>query len=289
MFVRMYLYILFIFIIYLNIVYIVYVPARDTVTLTWLDDLCNVIQSRPNAEFIIARKYVDGPFSTKYVDYTMMDCTVDARGKFDFLYRPVFGDHIHLGYSLYINDTYFTMRDHNMSHNVPYEKGPSCSNAPPYAYVKKWYHTGVHTHCDQIIHVHPFSAPRELRVEGRKANLGMWFENVGIFLHGDKFEIPGYGLVKLTLEYFVHVDDPFPVLKTSDPNEIQNLWLVDHQGFVMLYSKERGRKNSKVLHYKKSLNYPKRLSRMYVSFYACQFVILVPCDLLQNQMGDTVS
>lgn len=258
----MFLYIVLLFVIYLNIVYVLYVPTKDMITLTWMDDLCAAMYTRPNFEFLIARKHTETPFSTKYIDYTIKNCTVDVRGKVEFLYRPVFGDHIHLGYSMYINNTYLTMRDHNMTHDVPYETGPSCSNAPPYAYRKIWYHTGVHTHCDQIIHVHPFSAPRELRVEGRKANLGMWFENVGIFLHGDKFEIPGHGLIKLKMQYFVHVNDPFPALTTDDPNEIQNLWLVDHQGYVALYDKERGRVNKKVLSYKKSINYPVRLSRM---------------------------
>ena len=51
---------------------------------------------------------------------------------------------------------------------------------PKYAYTKQWFHSGVHTHCDNIIHVHPWSAPRELRVEGKSVTLGTWFESVGI-------------------------------------------------------------------------------------------------------------
>ena len=73
------------------------------------------------------------------------------------------------GLCIKTKNKFITLRDHNMSHNVKYESNPpSCPNPPKYAYVKKWYHTGVHTHCDNIIHVHPFSAPRELRVEGKK-------------------------------------------------------------------------------------------------------------------------
>ena len=149
----------------------------------------------------------------------------------------------------------------------------------------------MHTHCDQIIHVHPFSAPRELRVEGRKANLGMWFENVGIFYHPstNQFEIPGVGNVYLTLAYFVHVLDEYPALVTQDANEIQNLWLVDHQGFVALYNENRGLKNEKVLSYKKSINYPKRFNKKYSSFYVHQFVTLSPCGLLQIQTRCTLS
>lgn len=258
---KMYVYVLIIFMIYLNVLYVMYVPSFDTILLTWTDNLCSAIRQRPNPEFIVARKYTRTPFSTTYQDFNMTHCQVDPAGEYDFLYRPIFGDHIHLGYTMYINNKYITLRDHNMSHNVPYETGPSCSNPPPYAYVKKWYHTGVHTHCDQIIHVHPFSAPRELRVEGRKANLGMWFENVGIFFHpSGLFEIPGAGMVHLTMEYYIDVRDEYPALVTQDPTEILNLWLVDHHGFVLMYNKERGKKNDRVLSYKKS-NYPKRINK----------------------------
>lgn len=257
--------------VYLNIVYIMYIPNHDTISLSWMDNLCDAMYHRSNPEFLIARKYIENSYTTTFIDYTIENCSYDVRGNFEFKYRPMFGDHIHLGYSMYIDNKYLTMRDHNMTHNVAYEIGPSCSNAPPYAYQKIWYHTGVHTHCDQIIHVHPFSAPRELRVEGRKANLGMWFENVGIFLHGEHFEIPGAGLVRLKMAYYVHVTDPFPAFVTDDPYEIQNLWLVDHQGFVSLYNRDRGRKNTKVLNYKKSINYPKRLSKTYFASFLHQY------------------
>ena len=287
----MYVYILFLFAIYLNIVYVMYVPMQDRIYLTWADNLCSAILQRPNPEFLVARQHILGKFSSQYHDFNLTHCDVDATGQFEFLYRPIFGDHIHIGYSLFVNGRQHIMRDHNMSHNVPYETKPSCSNAPPYAYVKKYYHTGVHTHCDQIIHVHPFSAPRELRVEGRKANLGMWFENVGIFYHPqyDMFEIPDIGMVKLKMAYYVHVNDKFPSFVTQDAIEIQNLWLVDHQAFVALYDDERAPKNKKVLLYKKSINYPKRFNKRYSSFYVHQFETLFPYDLLLIQRHCTVS
>ena len=99
----MYIYILFIFVVYLNLIYVLYIPNQNRIYLSWADNLCSAISTRPNPEFIIARKYVETPFTTSYVDYNSSYCNVDARGSFEFMYRPVFGDHIHLGYSMYIN------------------------------------------------------------------------------------------------------------------------------------------------------------------------------------------
>ena len=258
-----FVYISLIILIYINISYITYVPNYDKFYMSWMDDLCDAMNNYKNAEFLVARKIIQNDFTEYYEQYNTTFCNVDPIGEWKFLYRPIFGDHIHLGYSLHINDQFITLRDHNLTHNVKYEDHPpSCPNAPPYAYVKQWYHTGVHTHCDDIIHVHPFSAPRELRVEGKKVNLGIWFENVGIFYHpsSNKFEIPNHGLVNLKLSYFAHVSDKKPSFQTSDPIKILNTWLVDHQGFVSLSDTDKWYKNNKVLDYKKHpKNYPKRI------------------------------
>ena len=259
------MYIIFIsliILIFVNIHYVSYVRNYDRFHMSWYDNLCDTIRHYPSPEFILARKYIKDGFTEYYEEYNLSHCQyINPIGEWNLQYRPVFGDHIHLGYSLHINNNRITLRDHNMSHNVPYENKPSCPNPPNYAYIKKWYHTGVHTHCDDIIHVHPFSAPRELRVEGRKINLGIWFENVGIFYHPnvDKFEIPGFGLTKLNLAYFVHVNDDQPAFQTDNPIKILNTWLVDHQGFVSLSDSNKWYRDYKVLNYKKHPKYyPKR-------------------------------
>lgn len=258
------IYISLVVIIFINIQYVTYVPNNKRFFMSWIDDLCDTMREYNNPEFILARKYFKDGFTEYYEEYDMKNCQyVAAKGQWNLKYRPVFGDHIHLGYALKIKNTFVTLRDHNMSHNVQYETNPpSCPNPPKYAYVKKWYHTGIHTHCDNIIHVHPFSAPRELRVEGRNVNLGIWFENVGIFYHPTSkvFEIPDHGFVKLFLAYYVHVNDQKPAFTTDDPIKILNTWLVDHQGFISLSDDNTNNKNTKVLKYKKHPdNYPKRI------------------------------
>jgi|TARA_B110000091_G_scaffold167876_1_gene179732 hypothetical protein len=72
-------------------------------------------------------------------------------------------------------------------HDRPYkedilyeQKEDSCRIPGNIAYTKLWPHAGVHTHCDGIIHVHPWSSPHVLRHEGRQLTLGMWFDQVGI-------------------------------------------------------------------------------------------------------------
>ncbi len=53
--------------------------------------------------------------------------------------------------------------------------------------VRTWEGTGVHTHGDGIIHIHPFT-PSE---EGRGARLVKWFEYGGGLLDGSRMRIPG--------------------------------------------------------------------------------------------------
>ena len=96
--------------------------------------------------------------------------------------RPVSGDHIHMAMSIWINGL-----PRQAEHDRPYEedipceqKEQTCREPGNIAYTKLWPHAGVHTHCDGIIHVHPWSAPAVLRREGRFVTLGMWFDQVGI-------------------------------------------------------------------------------------------------------------
>lgn len=101
--------------------------------------------------------------------------------------RPIVGDHIHSAMSIYINNEPKIDAEHDRSfmqeikYEPPYYKGSICKVPGDIAYTKLWPHSGVHTHCDGLIHVHPWSAPYVLRKEGLDIRLQMWFDQVGIY------------------------------------------------------------------------------------------------------------
>ena len=181
--------------------------------------------------------------------------------------RPIVGDHIHLGMVLSVNNQVFNFHDRNMSQPIPYEDDNypvTCPSPGDFAYEKRWYHNGVHTHCDGIIHVHPWSAPDQLRVEGRKVRLKMWFESVGIEVSSDgqSLKLPGQKdyIHDWNMEYYVNVMDDDPHFQTTSVEEIVNLWLVDHHGEILLWQGgDKPEKDYRVLKYKKHPdNYPRR-------------------------------
>lgn len=101
--------------------------------------------------------------------------------------RPVVGDHIHMAISFWIHGKARTSVEHDrnpietMHYEPPFGKDPHVCHVPGnVSYQKVWPHAGVHTHCDGLIHVHPWSAPRTLRKEGLDVTLGLWFDQVGI-------------------------------------------------------------------------------------------------------------
>lgn len=101
--------------------------------------------------------------------------------------RPVVGDHIHMAVSFWIHGEPRTFAEHDreplqsLSYEPPFGKDTNiCKVQGDVAYQKVWPHAGVHTHCDGLIHVHPWSAPRSLRKEGLDVTLGLWFDQVGI-------------------------------------------------------------------------------------------------------------
>ena len=96
--------------------------------------------------------------------------------------RPVSGDHIHMAMSIWVNNVpRQAEHDRPYEEDIPYEEKEDICRVPGnIAYTKLWPHAGVHTHCDGVIHVHPWSAPTVLRREGRFVTLGMWFDQVGI-------------------------------------------------------------------------------------------------------------
>ena len=140
----------------------------------------------------------------------------------------------------------------------------TCPSPGDFAYEKRWYHNGVHTHCDGIIHVHPWSAPAQLRVEGRKIRLKLWFESVGIEVSPDNqgLKLPGQDeyIYDRNMEYYLDVTDDFPVFRSNTVEEIINLWLVDHHGEILLWQGgDKPKKDYRVVEYKSHpINYPKR-------------------------------
>lgn len=106
-------------------------------------------------------------------------------GRWSVQARPVVGDHIHMAISFWIHGEPRTQAEHDRPpiENIAYETGKDtdiCQQPGDIAYQKTWPHAGVHTHCDGLIHVHPWSAPRALRKEGLDVQMGLWFDQVGI-------------------------------------------------------------------------------------------------------------
>jgi len=101
--------------------------------------------------------------------------------------RPIVGDHIHMDASFWINDKPRINAEHDrhpieqLEYEPPFGKDEHLCKVPGnISYEKMWPHAGVHTHCDGLIHVHPWSAPRVIRKEGLDVTLGMWFDQVGV-------------------------------------------------------------------------------------------------------------
>ena len=232
--------------IYISTFYIIQTPISRSYYFSNFQSMCSIFAED---KFRVARLQSETAFSTSYVDYFPENCSDDSipftwtNSRWNLLYRPIVGDHIHLLYKIYIDGKPVIFHDRNLTEKIPYEKMPeACPSTVDYAYQKSWYHTGVHSHCDKspsdggIIHVHPWSAPRQLRVEGREANLGMFFESVGIersttnkgFLIHGKYR-------KMKLAYYTHVNNSQYSFVSNDEEEIMNLWLVDCHGAVLLF------------------------------------------------------
>ncbi len=231
---------------------------------------CQIFGHTKHPNFAVAARIDESPFTFRTYKVTNKNCDrMVVYGKWSIKYRPLSGDHIHLGIAIRENGEDLTLRDRKLVEPIPYEDytpSDTCIHPPKYAYTKQWYHSGVHTHCDNIIHVHPWSAPRELRVEGKSVVLGTWFESVGISVRPEDntLRMPNSTYRQWTLEYYVYVKDTYPVLTTTSVEEMVNLWLVDHHGFIKLYDSTsiNPPKDMKVLEYKSVSKfygkYPKR-------------------------------
>jgi hypothetical protein len=217
-------------------------------------------------EFIEIKDESPYSFQTYRFDCTMPYTPYSSKRRF----RPIVGDHVHQGIAISVDGKPYTLRDRNLTEPVPYEDfkpSDSCPNPPRYAYIKQWYHTGVHTHCDNIIHIHPWSAPKKLRVEGKDVTFKLWMESVGIEVGSltNVLRVPGdpRGFRDgWTLEYYAHVNDEQPAFTTKNVEEMANLWLVDHHAFIKLYLGSSPEKQYEVLNYyskSKFGEYPNRL------------------------------
>jgi hypothetical protein len=238
-----------------------------------IQDICYFIKVSPDTpEFTVLRQVKYNQFSSEVIDHTLQNCNASRYpiyNKYSLVKRPVVGDHIHLSMVLSVNNHVYNFHDRNMSQPIPYEVDNypvTCPNPGSFSYEKRWYHTGVHTHCDgNIVHVHPWSAPKQLRVEGRSVILKMWFESVGIEVSPDKtgLKLPNTDtyIKDWNMEYYVNVQDDMPAFATKDVETISNLWLVDHHGAILLWSGGvKPDKDYKVLKYKSHpTNYPKRI------------------------------
>ena len=204
---------------------------------------CQIFSYASHPNFALAAQKDESPFTFKIFKVTNENCNdYGIQGKWTIKYRPIVGDHIHLGISIRENNVDLTLRDRKLVENIPYEDfkpSDTCIHPPKYAYTKQWFHSGVHTHCDNIIHVHPWSAPRELRVEGKSVTLGTWFESVGIAVSSleNKLRMPNSTYREWTLEYYINVQDKYASYTTTYVEEMVNLWLVDHHGYIKLYDK----------------------------------------------------
>lgn len=253
---NMLLFLMALFTLYYLTVAIVQVGLSRYIT-TVYGNACDILAFADVPNFAIATKTINGPFTFETIKLTTKTCGYQYLGgtSWTIKYRPIVGDHIHMGIAISINDKQFIMRDRNMTEPVPYEDFhpiPACISPPKYAYVKEWYHTGVHTHCDGIVHIHPWSAPKKLRVEGKDVTLKMWFESVGIEVASttNMLRIPGQNYMgHWKLEYYVNVTDTKPSFTTMNVETMSNLWLVDHHAFIKLYIGNAPDTNKRVLNY----------------------------------------
>jgi len=231
---------------------------------------CQIFSYASHPNFALAAQKAETQFTFQIFKVTNENCVnYNVHGNWKIKYRPIVGDHIHLGITIRENNVDLTLRDRKLVEPIPYEHyrpSDTCINPPKYAYTKQWFHSGVHTHCDNIIHVHPWTAPRELRVEGKSVTLGTWFETVGIYVSAleNKLRMPNSTYKEWTLEYFIDVNDMYASFTTTSVEEMVNLWLVDHHGYIRLYDKHSfpPPKDTRVTKYgsvsKVGKNYPRR-------------------------------
>lgn len=158
--------------------------------------------------------------------------------------RPISGDHIHMAISIWIgNQTRQPEHDRPITQDIPYEsKENICKYPGNIAYTKVWPHVGVHTHCDGLIHIHPWSAPKAIRQEGRNVKLGLWFDQVGIQYTPNSFEFE-HEMYSNNATHKWRIAE-YPCYKHSNYNlyedHFDNIWLGHaYASYVMWYSQSK--------------------------------------------------
>jgi hypothetical protein len=216
-------------------VWILWLPNKNTFYLSRFSSICSVLKQQQYSNFAVLRKKNDTRFSSSYQDYTLNNCNARDYGQFELKYRPLIGDHLHIGYILSLDGERIILHDRNITEPIPYEHKPhSCQGN--ISYTKVFLHSGIHTHCDEIIHIHPWSAYTPL--EGRDVTLAEWFKSVKIedYNHHDK----GYKIrdkfYHLKMAYYENVRQEKPSLVSTDHQEISGLWLKDHHGMIVLFT-----------------------------------------------------
>ncbi len=221
---------------YLNMMWIISTPRSNTFYLNRFSSLCSVIHSK----YAVLRKITHTEFTSTYKDYAFDNCEQyehNTGDTFELKYRPLIGDHLHIGYILSLNGERVILHDRNVTEPIPYEtKSNLCLDPSTVAYEKTWLHSGIHTHCDEVIHIHPWSAYWPL--EGRDVTLAQWFKSVNIedYNHHHKGYKIGSEYYNLNMAFYANVQDEEPQLVTSDYQKINGLWLKNHHAMVVLYA-----------------------------------------------------
>lgn len=208
--------------------------AVMVIIIIWNISLVNVdnyegIMIRGLTSFDVKKKYAaynsidyDKVILYKYDGYRRLiaNDVMLSGGRFAIGARPIVGDHIHAAMSIYIHGRAKIDAEHDRQYlqDIPYEspyfKESICKIPGDIAYTKLWPHSGVHTHCDGLIHIHPWSAPALIRKEGLDIRLKLWFDQVGILYRE-------YPYVSLT----------FPDGKRYDGNETHQWRLAEKKCF----------------------------------------------------------
>lgn len=230
------------FILLLNFYWLLHIQSDGTTyILSGLDNICTVLKRERDGPYAVLRQHITTRYSSTYKDYTLNNCEQEVQNtkgsSWQLLYRPIVGDHIHIGIKIVLNNKEITLHDRNITEKIPYEnKSETCPAPGHIAYTKTWLHNGIHTHCDGMVHVHPFSA--FLKKEGRDARLSEWFQSTGIEDYNHHIG-RGYkynnGYHNLQMHYYEHVEDDIPALATSDHLVINNLWLHQHHAFIVIF------------------------------------------------------
>jgi hypothetical protein len=225
---------------YLNMIWVVQIPHAHTFYLSRFASLCNILKDQRNSNFAILRQTSVLEYTTVFKDYMLSNCHTiragETMGDWELKYRPLSGDHIHMGYILYLDGERVILHDRNVTEDIAYDNKPAVCKVPgSIAYKKTNLHNGIHTHCDGIIHVHPWSA--YFPVEGRDVTLGKWFKSVGIedYNHRKLGYLIRGKYYNLNVAYYPNVDKLEDVFLSEYSSTINGLWLKDCHGMVVLY------------------------------------------------------